>query len=155
MTTPRKLAFGLAFALSALLSGCHAGAGNDNNHAASSAETMGLDVVGYNHTDNSIGSFSVNGQGGSFLARHEGGGGFTCCVTLPAKYTPGLAVTVTWTDTYGEHPQSRVVAVPPFERKDAGMFAVHFLRDGQIKVFVTMYGPRHPDYPLKDDEAKM
>ncbi|NML29372.1 DUF3304 domain-containing protein [Paraburkholderia antibiotica] len=154
MTTPRKLAFGLALVLSALLSGCHAGANNDDSHPVSSTETMGLDVVGYNHTDNSIGSFSVNGQGGSFLARHEEGGS-ACCVSLPAKYTPGLTVTVTWTDTYNEHPQSRVVAVPPYTPDESGMFAVHFLRDGLIKVFVTMYDLGHTNYPLKGDEAKM
>jgi hypothetical protein len=35
------------------------------------------------------------------------------------------------------------------------MFAVHFLRDGEIKVLVTMYGPGNPSYPLKGDEARM
>ncbi|MGF6775423.1 DUF3304 domain-containing protein [Paraburkholderia sp. GAS334] len=121
---------------------------------AEADDTMGLDVVGYNHTDHSIGSFSVNSQGSSFLARHEQGG-FACCVSLPAKYKFDMTVTVTWTDEYDEHPQSRVVAVPPYTPEDGGMFAVHFLRDGQIKVFVTMLGPRHPNYPLKGDEARM
>ena len=116
-------------------------------------DTVGLDVVGYNHTDHSIGDFSVNREAGTFLARHEGGGGFTCCVSLPAKYTPGM--TVTWTDEYDEHQQSRVVAAPPYTPEDAGMFAIHFLRDGQIKVFVTMLAPWHPNYPLTGDEARM
>jgi len=115
---------------------------------------MGLDVVGYNHTDHSIGDFSVNEEAGSFLARHEQGG-FACCVSLPAKYTPGMTVTVTWTDEYNKNRQSRTVPVPPYTPEDSGMFAVHFLSGGQIKVFVTMYGPRHPNYPLKGDDARM
>jgi hypothetical protein len=32
---------------------------------------------------------------------------------------------------------------------------VHFLRNGEIKVFVTIYMTWHPNYPLKGDEAKM
>ena len=117
--------------------------------------TMGLDVVGYNHTDHSIGDFSVNSEAGSFLARHEQSG-FACCVSLPAKYTPGMTVTVTWTDEYNKHPQSRTVPVPPFGPKDTGVFAVHFLCNGEIKVFVAdLVFLSNPDYPLKGDEARM
>jgi hypothetical protein len=36
-----------------------------------------------------------------------------------------------------------------------GRFAVHFLRDGNVKVFVTMMSLHHPDYPLKGDEARL
>jgi hypothetical protein len=125
------------------LSACYAG-----------DETMGLDVVGYNHTDHSIGSFSVNGRGGSFLMSHKGGGGFVCCVSIPRIYKPGMTVTVRWTDEAGDNPQERAVVVPPYTPADGGMFAVHFLRSGEIKVFVTMLGLGHPDYPLKGEEAK-
>ncbi|GFZ92196.1 DUF3304 domain-containing protein [Dyella caseinilytica] len=145
MTALKKFAVALMFAMvSTLLSSCQA-----------ADDTMGLDVVGYNHTDHSIGDFSVNGEAGSFLARHSGGGGFACCVSLPSQYTPGMSVTVTWTDTYNAHPQSRVVVVPLYTPEDGGHFAVHFLRNGQIKVFVTMYYPEHPNYPLKGDEVPM
>ena len=123
--------------------------------AACGDDRMGIEVVGYNHTDHDIGDFGVNGGGGKFLEKHHGGGGFTCCISLPAKYYPGMTVEVSWTDEMGEHPQTRTVAVPPFGPHDTGKFDVHFLRNGQIKVFVTMLGPLHPDYPLKGDEAKM
>ena len=117
-------------------------------------DTMGLDVVGYNHTDHDIGGFSVNGEAGSYVGKHEQGG-FACCAALPAKYAPGMTVTVKWADEYNRNPQSRTVTVPPYRPEDGGMFAVHFLRDGQIKVFVTMYGPKHPGYPLQGEEARM
>ncbi|MCP3723752.1 DUF3304 domain-containing protein [Paraburkholderia sp. CNPSo 3272] len=153
MTTPGKLAFGLAFVLSALLSGCHAG--DASSHPASSTETMGLGVVGYNHTDHDIGDFSVNGEAGSYVGKHEEHG-VACCVSLPAKHTPGLTVTVTWTDEDNKHPQSRVVAVPPYTPADGGEFHVHFLRNGNIKVFATaIVFLGNPDYPLKGDEARM
>ncbi|MGF6775422.1 DUF3304 domain-containing protein [Paraburkholderia sp. GAS334] len=123
---------------------------------AAADNTMGLDVVGYNHTDHDIGGFSVNGEAGSYLGKHEGGGGFSCCVSLPAKYTPGMTVKVTWTDEYNKNPQSRTVAVPTFGPKDTGVFAVHFLRNGEIKVFITdLVFLSNPDYPLKGDEARM
>jgi hypothetical protein len=122
---------------------------------AAANDAMGLDVVGYNHTDYSIGDFSVNEEAGSFLARHEQSG-FACCVSLPAKYTPGLTVMVSWTDEYNKNRQRRTVAVPPFGPKDTGVFAVHFLRNGEIKVFVTdLVFITNPDYPLNGDEARM
>ncbi|GFZ92206.1 DUF3304 domain-containing protein [Dyella caseinilytica] len=144
MTPLKKLAVVLMLVLlSGLLAGCQA-----------ADHTMGLDVVGYNHTDHDIGDFSVNGEAGSFLARHEAHG-MACCVSLPSRYTPGMSVTVTWTDTYNAHPQSRVVAVPPYTPEDSGAFAVHFLRNGDIKVFVTMHLPYPDQYPVTADEAQM
>jgi hypothetical protein len=145
MTTLKKLVFDLILTvLSTMLSSCHA-----------ADDTMGLDVVGYNHTDHDVDGFPVDGGAGSYLGKHEGGGRFACCVSQPVKYTPGMTVTVTRTDEYNKSPQSRTVPVPPYTPEDSGKFAVHFLRDGQIKVFVTMLGPRHPNYPLKGDEARM
>ena len=130
--------------LGLLLAGCSFG--NDS---------VPLEVVGYNHTDRDIGDFYVNGGWGSLLMKHSGGGGFTCCISVPPIYKPGMTVTVTWTDEAGENPHSREIPVPPYGPNDFGHFAVHFLRDGQIKIFVTAYYPKHPLYPLKGDEAKM
>jgi Protein of unknown function (DUF3304) len=122
--------------------------------AACGDDRMGIEVVGYNHTDHDIGDFSVNDAGGAFEEKHHGGKA-TCCISLPAKYQPGMTVQVSWTDEIGEHPQTRTVVVPPFGPHDTGEFDVHFLRNGQVKVFVTMYMSWHPNYPLKGDEAKM
>ena len=133
----------LFFVLWVVLAGC------DDNR------TMGLDLVGFNHTNQDIYSFHVNEAGGPFVGKHEGGGKFTCCASIPRLYKPGMTVQVGWTDEVGEHPQERTVEVPPYRPEDGGMFAVHFLRNGQIKVFVTMYMLWHPNYPLKGDEAKM
>ena len=122
--------------------------------AACADDRMGLDVVGFNHTDHDIGDFSANDAGGAYEGKHEGGKA-TCCISLPAKYQPGMTVQVTWSGLEVGTPQTRTVVVPPYGPHDTGEFDVHFLRNGQIKVFVTMHMLRHPDYPLKGDEAKM
>jgi len=113
-----------------------------------SDETMGLDMVGYNHTDHDIGFFAVNGQGGAYVGRHEGGGGFVCCVSIPSKYYPGMTVTVRWGGEEIGETQTRIVKVPHYKPEDGCHFAVHFLRSGEIVVFVTIYYPENNNYPL-------
>ena len=122
--------------------------------AACADDRMGLDVVGFNHTDHDIGDFNVNDAGGAYEGKHEGGKA-TCCISLPAKYRPGMTVQVTWSGLEVGTPQTRTVVVPPYGPHDTGEFDVHFLRNGEIKVFVTIYMTWHPNYPLKGDEAKM
>ncbi|WP_153074104.1 DUF3304 domain-containing protein [Paraburkholderia bonniea] len=123
--------------------------------ACSGNDTMPLSVVGYNHTNRDIGAFYVNDSGGPYLGKHEGGGNFTCCIALPKQYKPGMTVKVGWSGLEVGEPQQRTVVVPRYGPHDGGMLAVHFLRNGQVKVFVTMLMSWHPDYPLKGDEAKM
>ena len=46
-----------------------------------------------------------------------------------------------------------MVAIPEYDR--IGDLAVHFLRSGQVKVFVTNLTLGHPDYPLTGPEAPL
>ncbi|MGO4416908.1 DUF3304 domain-containing protein [Cupriavidus sp. KB_39] len=138
---PRAWIAGLLAALSLAVSGC-------------GEEPISVSMVGYNHTDVGIYAFEVNGYGGPNIGAHEGGGKFTCCVTVPRIYKPGTTVKVRWVNRIDDVPQERIVAVPPYGPEEIGRFAVHFLRDGNVKVFVTMMALRHPDYPLKGDEAR-
>lgn len=41
--------------------------------------------------------------------------------------------------------------IPKYDK--VGDLAVHFLRNGEVKVFVTNPRLGHPDYPLKGPEA--
>ncbi|QAU23565.1 DUF3304 domain-containing protein [Dyella sp. M7H15-1] len=140
----KKLGLGFMLALlSMMLSSCY----NRN-------ESIGLDVVGYNHTDRDIGWFSVGNGGGGVLLKHKQGG-FACCASIPRTYKPGMAVTVRWGGVERET-QEQVVEVPPYTSKDTGVFAVHFLRNGSVKVFATdLVILSNPDYPLKGEEAKL
>jgi len=114
--------------------------------------TSPVGIVGYNHTDTRIVQFLVNGgSGGSFVQAHGGGGGITCCVSIPTWWRPALQVEVEWTTDLKNY-QRQVVSIPEYDRKAARM-TVHFLRNGDVKVFVTSLGLGHPDYPLKGPEA--
>lgn len=114
---------------------------------------VATNVVGYNHTDQDIGHFTVDGRGGAYLGAHEGGGGFVCCVAVPASWRPDLTVKIGWTDDHDKNYRERVIAVPRYH--EIGHFSVHFLRNGEIKVFVTMYALWSPHYPLKGLEARL
>ena len=119
-------------------------------------KTIAPSIVGYNHTNAAIGHFTVNGRGGGgFLGAHQGGGKFACCAPIPNPWRSGLTATIGWTDERDEHYQERVVPVPEYDAKRTGQFSVHFLRNGDIRVFVTLYGLRHPDYPLKGADTSL
>ncbi|WP_254600054.1 DUF3304 domain-containing protein [Cupriavidus gilardii] len=121
--------------------------------SACESEVVGTNIVGYNHTDKDIGHFTVDGKGGTYLGAHEGGGGFVCCVAVPESWRPDLAVKIGWTNEHDKNYRERVVPVPRYD--EVGHFAVHFLRNGEIKVFVTMYAFWSPHYPLKGSDAQL
>jgi hypothetical protein len=121
---------------------------------SSAASTIGVELTGYNHTDKTIGAFYVNGQWGSNITPGSGGGSFVCCADLPIPWRPDLEVTVKWEDHDGVM-HERKVPVPRYEPKQLGGLNVHFLRNGDIKVFANMLSLWHPDYPLKGEEAEL
>jgi hypothetical protein len=115
--------------------------------------TVPAELVGYNHTENSL-YFSVNGHGGGVITAGSGGGSFACCVRLPAPWREGFTVTVQWEDHEGK-PHRREVPVSRYDPDTLSDFNVHFLRSGEIKVFALRIGLRHPDYPLTGSEAEL
>ncbi|MGY0611842.1 DUF3304 domain-containing protein [Luteimonas sp. A501] len=122
--------------------------------ASCEQKTYAVGIRGYNHTDKVIGQFQINGGAGdSAMAPHSGGGSLTCCVSIPAKWKPGLRVTIRWVDGWSMNEQVRVLPVPEYTDETAGYFTVHFLRNGEVKVFSTRYALWHPNYPLKGEEA--
>ncbi|EED40451.1 conserved hypothetical protein [Stenotrophomonas sp. SKA14] len=71
---------------------------------------------------------------------------------VPDRWTPDLKAEIEWTtdlETY----QKATVSIPRYN--EVGSLAVHFLRNGQVKVFVTNLILGHPDYPLTGPEAPM
>ena len=116
-----------------------------------SSGTFSSQITGYNHTDKTIASFNVNGVWGGNVTPHANGGD-TGCLQLPLAWPQGLKVKIDWEDDQGQQ-HSRDVLVPPYDSKSIGVFNVHFLRSGEIKVFDINAFLGHPDYPLKGDEA--
>jgi hypothetical protein len=132
--------------------------------AASSKQssTTSLSLSGYNHTDHGIAWYSVNipngaSGGAGYLGPGMGGGGFTCCVAVPSTWRAGLMVTVSKVIMVNKEKKTieRVVEIPKYDIKHASIFSVHFLRNGEVKVFVTGLLLGHRDYPLKGEEAEL
>lgn len=121
--------------------------------SACSEEKVPANVIGYNHTDRDIGHFTAGGTGGGFLHAHHGGGKFSCCIGIPKHWNPTYAVTIGWTDDHDENYQERLIKVPNYEK--SGNLDVHFLQNGDVKVFVTSLTLWHAEYPLKGPEAKL
>ena len=127
--------------LAIVLSACHSTEGSFSSQ-----------ITGYNHTDKTIGTFSVNGIWGGSVWPHSNGGD-ACCLQLPLPWPSDLKVKIDWEDEQGQH--SREIAVPRYDPNSLGIFNVHFLRSGEIKVFAINAGLGNPDYPLKGEEANL
>lgn len=117
-------------------------------------EGVPLSIVGYNHTDKYIHSFTVNEGGGSNAFAHSGGGSFVCCVVVPSKWRPGLKAKIRWMnedDTWNE----TIADIPEYKSGNLSRFNVHFLASGKVKVFIFNGSPGFPNYPLQGEEAKL
>ncbi|WP_273805183.1 DUF3304 domain-containing protein [Providencia rettgeri] len=143
-----------------LLSGC--------SLAASKNQPMAAGLSGYNHTQNEIARFTINGSGASI-------GGVECCILLPAKWTPNLHARVKWKslDTSKLSPfpgydqveayqrwkaelrqystQHEVsVPIPEYDADTACSMKVHFLPCNQVKVTTSCYSYLDPEYPIQE-----
>lgn len=130
--------------------------------AIGAPSTTVLEITAYNHTDQGVGSYSVSTPGGDrvgagYLDAGAGGGGYTCCISVPSVWRPGLAVTVSYVTIVNNAKKTlvHVVSIPQYDTKTANTMIVHFLRNGDVKVFVTGIMLGHRDYPLKGKEAEL
>ena len=116
-----------------------------------------VNMTAYNHTENGVGSYIVTLDDGSsaeagYLDPSEGGGGKTCCLSIPATWKPGMKANIVM-NTIKNGKGIRVAKtafIPRYDSSDAGRFVVHFLHDGSYKVFVTKYLLGHRKYPLSE-----
>jgi Protein of unknown function (DUF3304) len=157
----RKTLFGLSLNLSllipmALLLGCF------------EEEKEGVSYVGVNHTTEGVVDVTINGSGGIMAAYPHGTSGDVCCVTVPAKWKPGLSVTIAWEDggrlllddlgkevirnghtvlVRGQR-KTNVVSVPQYDAPQ--MLWIHFFPNDEIKLVMSKYGPGHPKHGLPD-----
>ena len=134
------------------------------SNTACGKEKMELTVnlSAYNHTENGVGGYVVTLSNGSrveagFLAPGKGGGGMTCCLSIPKIWRPGLTANIIMSSIENgkEIHVEKNVPVPKYTASDVGMFIVHFLHDGTYKVFVTKYVLGHRKYPLSGKEAEL
>ena len=134
------------------------------SNVACSKESMktSVSLTAYNHTESGVGSYIVTLADGTsveagYLAPGEGGGGETCCLSIPSVWKPGMKATISMHILKNGKPirVEKIVSVPRYNSSDAGRFVVHFLHDGSLKVFVTKYSLGHRKYPLSGKEAEL
>ncbi|WP_341772999.1 DUF3304 domain-containing protein [Burkholderia multivorans] len=107
----------------------------------------------YNYTDYYIAEFRVGSEGDEFPAggpnifpkkdgqMRSGGGGFVCCVSIPAHWHPGMKLVIKWRrdtkpydkDRSGDQWLTATTEVPPYGPRTAG-FVVHFLSGDRIRI---------------------
>ena len=133
--------------------------------ACSDNDMLAGDVTGYNHMPVSggwsIAGFTVNGAGGPGIQAESGGGKFSCCMSFPRHWHPGMTAKVSWfydvkvgDSRTPPPPQEAVVEIPEYTPKTAGAVQVHFYSDHRIKVVISTYGLRHPRYPMSEEDKK-
>lgn len=108
-------------------------------------------VAAYNHTDKTIVDFEINDDGVGRAIFPHSGGGVTCCLSMPAKWHQGQLLKVRWATKLNAPYEEQVVSVPKYMEVDG--FSIHFLRSGEVKVFVSRYRLGSPQYPLTGPEA--
>ena len=88
-------------------------------------------IVGYNHNDEYIHVFYLNGVMGSNIPAHGGGGGTTCCAELPQQWHSGLKAIVKWSTTSSDRKTTwhkKLVPLPKYSTKGV-IVQVHFLNN--------------------------
>ncbi len=87
-----------------------------------------------------------------------GASGIMCCVSLPAKWQPGMQLVVQTIDgtrakNSAEWSKETLplilhrVDVPPYKPEDAGTVWVQLLPGGKVKLVVSSYSPNHALWP--------
>jgi len=145
----------------------------------SAAKPVTVGITGYTFTSEGIQEYYVNGMRGSNLPPYGGGGSTSCCVSLPAKWSPDLTVKVEWITGHwtaamdqiqamdiseaikcclARRTLSKVVSVERYEV--GGIVQVFFLPHDEIKVWVSQYDLGHEKhisgmaYPKKPDTTE-
>ncbi|WP_437181022.1 DUF3304 domain-containing protein [Pseudomonas nitroreducens] len=131
-------------------------------------EVAAGNIQAVNHMEGTaINWLSVNGY------RADGGGGYSCCVVLPAKWRPGLVANIEWevdpdrwaklpefTDpnyesAYAKHKKNyqfhkASVEIPEWSGTETCDLEVHFLPCNQVKVTTACWGYGSPNNPIKE-----
>ncbi|RQO50977.1 hypothetical protein DBV14_17550 [Variovorax sp. KBW07] len=153
----------LAGVLSLLLTAC-------KPDAPKKEEPVTVGITGYNFTNEGVQRYFVNNTYGSNLPPYGGGGATSCCVSLPAKWSPELKIELTWrmgdwTVPYEQiahlstdeqlkccwkvRALAKTVSVEPYQADTMGSLQVFFLPEDEIKVWVYLAGPQNPGHPSR------
>jgi hypothetical protein len=113
---------------------------------ACSESTTAVSYGGINYTDESVDTFTINGEGSGSVYPHSGGNPGVCCIVIPKKWRSGLKATIRWQTNSDEVTwKTKTVDIP--EYKEVGDFFVHFFPNNVVKVLVSNVMIGHKDYP--------
>ncbi|MDD9341322.1 MAG: DUF3304 domain-containing protein [Providencia heimbachae] len=154
----------MLLSLTLLISGCS----NALSIVKQDNRPMTAGLSGFNHTQNEIARFTINGSGASI-------GGVQCCIMLPAKWSPKLTAKVEWSsldttklspvpkfsqvEAYKRWkaelrqystPHKAIVPIPEYDSNTACSMKVHFLPCNQVKVTTSCYSYFDPEYPINE-----
>lgn len=111
-------------------------------------------IVGYNHTDEYIHRFYVDGKMGPNIRPHSGGGATTCCAVFPKQWRENMKVKVEWTTPPGKSTENNSVenwhekSVPLGKYgPEGGSMQVHFLPNREVVVVISNLYEESPNYP--------
>lgn len=124
--------------------------------------TVGVSLHGVNYSADTF-SFMIAPLGDSEHASGSGaidpfgGGGMTCCVTLPRQWRPGIKLQIRathWVErraekSIQEFTSEHVVEVPRYADGKPGELWVLREADGKLGVVSSDYQPDHPKWPGK------
>lgn len=113
-------------------------------------------ISGYNHTEDYIHQFFVDGAWGGNVFAYSGGGSFVCCLIYPRQWRPGLTAKVRWSTASSDPKATGTAAeekwhetVVPIEAyKEPGTtLNVHFLPDHKVRLIVFSGSDLAKGYP--------
>lgn len=122
--------------------------------------TLGVSLHGVNYSADTV-SFIIAPLGdqehvsGTGTIDPFGGGGMTCCVTLPKQWRPGIKLQIRathWVEKRAENSiqeltSEHVVEVPQYADSKPGELWVLREADGKVSVVSSNYQPDHPKWP--------
>ncbi len=142
--------------------------------AAQAGGGGGGTIKAINHTKWAINHFSVDNQSGIDIIGPFQGGGGGCCYSVPARWTPGMAVRIDWETGvsssagfpgYADEQKFldwarnikaqnrqhiKTIPVPDYNGQEVCGITVHFLPCDEVKVTTSCWSPRNANYPIKE-----
>ena len=113
-------------------------------------------LSGYNHTEEYIHRFYVDGAWGGNVFAYSGGGSFVCCLIYPTVWRPGLSAKVRWSTSSSDpkasgpatEPHWHEAIVPIEQYQEPGTtLNVHFLPDNKVRLIIFSGSDLAPGYP--------
>ena len=88
------------------------------------------------------------------MGPHAGGGSLVCCVSIPARWRPGIKMVVWYSskDWKKENGQTKVLELPEYPDGRPGSLYLVFHSETELELMSTIFAPGHPRWPGRQVE---